>query len=118
MRTDVEAQLDWLVRENPDYLITHASNLAVLAELTLRRGIRLPRLRQARSYSEALRPDLRDLARRAWGVEVADGYSCEEAGYIALQCPQHVHYHIQSESLLVEVLDEAGKPADRARSGG
>lgn len=87
VRTDVEEQLEWLQRENPDYLITHASNLAVLAELTLRRGVRLPNLRQVRSYSEALRPDLRELVRAAWGVEVADIYSCEEAGQIALSVP-------------------------------
>lgn len=116
-RTDVETQLDWLVRENPDYLITHASNLAALAELTLRRGSRLPNLRQARTYSEALRPEMRDLVRRAWDVEVADVYSCEEAGYIALQCPRHEHYHVQSENLLVEVLDDAGKPCGPGETG-
>ncbi len=117
VRTDVEKQLDWLVRENPDYLITHASNLQALAELSLRRGVRLPRLRQARSYSEALRPDLREAVRAAWGVEVADGYSCEEAGYIALQCPRHEHYHVQSENLLVEILDEAGRPCVPGETG-
>jgi phenylacetate-CoA ligase len=57
VRTSIEKQLDWLVQQNPDYLITHASNLLALAELSLRRGIRLPRLRQARSFSEALRSD-------------------------------------------------------------
>jgi phenylacetate-CoA ligase len=35
-------------------------------------------------------------------------YSSDEAGYIALQCPEGEHYHVQSESLLLEVLDAAG----------
>jgi len=117
VRTDVEKQLDWLVREDPDYLITHASNLHALAASSLKRGIRLPRLRQARSYSEALRPDLRELVRAAWGVEIADGYSCEEAGYIALQCPRQAHYHVQAENLLVEILDEAGRPCAPGETG-
>lgn len=117
VRTDVDKQLDWLVREDPDYLITHASNLHALAVSSLKRGIRLPRLRQARSYSEALRPELRETVRAAWGVEVADGYSCEEAGYIALQCPRHEHYHIQSENLLVEILNEAGRPCCPGETG-
>ena len=115
--TDVGRQLDWLVREDPDYLITHASNLHALAELSLKRGIRLPRLRQARSYSEALRPDLRETVRAAWGVEVADAYSCEEAGVIALQCPRHAHYHVQAENLLVEVVDEDGRPCAPGETG-
>lgn len=117
VRTDVEKQLDWLISENPDYLITHASNLGVLAELTLRRGVQLPKLRQARTYSEALRPDLRDTVRKAWGVEVADVYSGEEAGYIALQCPICEHYHVQSENLLVEILDESGRPCEPGEIG-
>lgn len=117
VRTDVGRQLDWLAREDPDYLITHASNLHALAELSLRRGVRLPRLRQARTYSEALRPDLRGIVRQAWGVGIADGYSCEEAGYIALQCPHHEHYHVQSENLLVEILDEAGQPCPPGATG-
>lgn len=117
VRTDVEKQLDWLAREDPDYLITHASTLHALAQLAPRRNIRLPRLRQARTYSEALRPDLRELVRAAWGVGIADGYSCEEAGYIALQCPRHEHYHVQAECLLVEVLDEDGRPCAPGGTG-
>ena len=108
--TDTNEQLDWLLREDPDYLLTHASNLGALAEQSLRRGVRLPRLRQARTFSEALRPALRDVVRRAWGVGIADVYSCEEAGYIAFQCPGHEHYHVQSESLLVEIVDAHGMP--------
>jgi phenylacetate-CoA ligase len=117
VRTDVDKQLDWLIRENPDHLITHASNLLSLAELSLRRGVRLPRLRQVRSYSETLRAGLRDTVRAAWGVEVADIYSCEEAGYIALQCPRHEHYHVQAENLLVEILDETGQPCRPGETG-
>ena len=108
VRADVATQLEWLQREDPDYLITHASNLAALAELSLGRGLRLPRLKQARTLSETLRPDLRDTVRAAWGVEIVDTYSCSEAGVIALQCPQHEHYHVQSENLVVELLRPDG----------
>ncbi|MEO8224087.1 MAG: phenylacetate--CoA ligase family protein [Gammaproteobacteria bacterium] len=117
VKADTSSQLDWLVREDPDYLLTHASNLGALAELSLRRGVRLPRLRQARSFSEALRPELRDTVRASWGVDVADVYSCEEAGYIGLQCPKHEHYHAQAESLVVEVLDPEGKPCTAGQTG-
>ena len=117
VRTDTSEQLDWLLQEDPDYLITHTSNLGALAELSLRKRVRLPRLRQARSFSEALRPALRETVRAAWGVEIADVYSCEEAGYIALQCPQHEHYHVQAENLIVEILDADGKPCAPGETG-
>lgn len=117
VHTDTGQQLEWLQAENPNYLLTHASNLGALAALSLERGVRLPRLRQARTYSEALRPDLRERVRAAWGVEIADMYSCEEAGYIALQCPLHEHYHVQGENLLVEVLRPDGTPCEVGETG-
>ena len=107
---DAASQLEWLERENPDYLITHPSMAAELARLAIEHGTRLPRLREVRTYGELLMPETRALCREAWAVPVTDTYSSNEVGYIALQCPQHEHYHVQSESLLVEVLDDAGAP--------
>ena len=109
IRADIDRQLDWLVQEDPDYLITHPSNLKALAARAVERGLRLPRLKQLRSFGEVLSNDTRELCRQAWGAEIADTYSAEETGYIALQCPLGA-YHVQAESLLVEILDEKGVP--------
>ena len=117
VRTVTSEQLAWLGREDPHYLVTHASNLGALAALSIELGLRLPNLRQVRTYSEALRPDLRDMVRAAWGVEIADVYSSEEAGVIALQCPLHEHYHAQSENLIVEVLRPDGKACRPGETG-
>jgi phenylacetate-CoA ligase len=37
-------------------------------------------------------------------------YTAQEAGYLALQCPAFDHYHVQSEGVIVEILDENGRP--------
>lgn len=105
---DLDEQLQWLADENPDYLLSLATNIHALAERSIEVGIRLPRLKQARTYAEMLRPDTRRLVREAWGVPLIDGYSSEELGYMALQCPVSENYHVQSECLIVEVLDECG----------
>ncbi len=115
--TDVARQLEWLQREDPDYLITHPTNLGALAELSIKLGVRLPKLRQARTSGEALRVDLRATVRGAWNVDVTDIYSCSEAGVIALQCPLHEHYHVQSENLIVEVLRPDGKACRPGETG-
>jgi phenylacetate-CoA ligase len=60
---------------------------------------------------------LRAACREAFGVGVADMYSASETGYIALQCPVHDHYHVQSEAVLVEVLNEAGRPCGPGEIG-
>jgi phenylacetate-CoA ligase len=70
-----------------------------------------------RTFAEMLRPETRRLVREAWGVAVADSYSSEELGYIALQCPDTEGYHVQSESLIVEVLDDAGMPCNPGETG-
>ena len=108
-RDDIDLQVDWLVQEKPQYLLTHASNLRALAVRCIERGLRLESLAEARSYSERLPEDLRSLVRRAWNASLSDMYSANEVGYIALQCPRTEVYHVQSEGALVEVLDANGR---------
>lgn len=110
LSADLDEQLRWLEQENPDYVISYATNIQMLARRSLELGLRLPRLKQARTYGEMLRPDARAEVRAAWGVEIVDSYSSEELGYIASQCPQCEHYHVQAEGLIVEVLDASGAP--------
>ena len=110
IKADMGTQVQWLVQQDPDYLLSHPSNIRALAQLCLDKNIRLPRLREVRTFGETLGPDLRSLCREVWGVPLVDAYSSEEVGYIALQCPDHEHYHVQAESLLVEVLNDQGKP--------
>lgn len=110
IRTDLPRQLEWLQRHDPDYLLSHPTNLRELAKLSQARGVALPRLREVRTFGECLPPDLRALCADAWNARVTDVYSAEEVGYIALQCPEREHYHLQSEHVLVEILDDADRP--------
>jgi phenylacetate-CoA ligase len=117
IRADTAHQLEWLQQHDPAYLLSHPTNLRELARLALKEGIKLPQLREVRCFGETLPPDLRALCREAWGAKVTDVYSAEEVGYIALQCPEHEHYHLQSEHLLIEVLDDRGKPCGAGEIG-
>ncbi|MGH7124669.1 MAG: hypothetical protein ACREFI_09880, partial [Stellaceae bacterium] len=72
---------------------------------------------QVRSVVEIVDPALRHICREAWGAEIVDTYSCEEAGYLALQCPQHRHFHVQMESSLVEILDARDRPCAVGETG-
>ena len=113
----VEQQLEWLQRENPDYVLSHPTMLHALAAKSLEAGVTLPALRQLITISEILRPATREICREAWGVSIADMYTTREVGYIALQCPAHEHYHVQSEATYVEILDEAGEPCAPGQTG-
>jgi phenylacetate-CoA ligase len=108
-RAGVDAQLEWLRRHGPHYLQTSPGNAAALARASIERGIRFPALREVRTSGEPVGPATRQLCRDAWNVPLTDLYAADEAGCIALQCPESEHYHVQSESVLVEVLDRQNK---------
>jgi len=110
VRNDVSFQAEWLIRQDPDYLLSLPSNLGALARHFEETGMRLPSLRQVSSYGETVTPGLRDACRRAWGTELVDMYSTQEIGFIAIQCPDAQTYHVQSEAVYVEVLGGDGRP--------
>lgn len=109
--TPVAQQIEWLRRQDPDYLLSHPSLLARLAAEAPDGALRLGRLRQVTTVAETLRPAARAAIEAAFGVPVVDVYSAREAGYLALECPDRPgSYHVQSESVRLEVLDGAGRP--------
>ena len=115
--TDTDRQLDWLLRQDADILLTFPSNALDLAAMCRARGIRLPRLREVRLVSEAIDAPGKQLLRDTWNVAVTDAYSAQEVGYIALQCPTHDHYHVQAESVFVEIIDDEGRACEAGRVG-
>lgn len=115
--TPIPAQANWLREQNPDYLLSYPTNIRALAKHCIAEGIGLPRLREVRSMGEVIGSDLRDLCRRAWNAHLVDIYSCQEAGYLAMQCPEGETYHVQSESVVLELLRNDGIPCAPGEAG-
>jgi len=113
----LDRQAEIIASRDPEYLLLYPSAALALSEHFRRRKLELGRLREVRTYAEPLGADVRRACREQWGVPVTDMYSAEEVGYIALQCPRHEHYHVQSESVLVEVLDDDGEPCAAGEVG-
>ena len=113
----IEQQAQWLMRHEPVYVLTYPSLILALARYFQENGLQLPDLREIRTFGEVLEPIVRTACREAFGVDVVDSYSTQEVGYLALQCPDHEHYHVQAEDLLVEVLDDQGRPCEPGQMG-
>ena len=113
----ITEQAEWLVRQDPNYLMTFPSNLKMLAAHCREHGLKLPRLDLVTTMAEVLSPDVREECRLAWDVSVIDVYSAQEVGIIALQCPVGEDYHVQSETILVEVVNEQGEPCRPGETG-
>ena len=105
-----DQQIEWLERQQPDYLHVFATIALDLLRHIRARGGGPRQLRHVTTFAEMLAPETRTLCRELWGIELADIYSGRDVGVIALQCPENEHYHVQSEGILVEVLDERDRP--------
>ncbi|MDP7651264.1 MAG: hypothetical protein QGF38_06140 [Rhodospirillales bacterium] len=117
IRTSISEQLAWLEQVDPDYLLTCPSNLRALFQRCAQTGLSFPKLREVATRDELLDPDLRAKCRQIWGLPIVDAYSAEEVGMITFQCPEHPHYHVQAESILVEIVDDQGRPCRAGESG-
>lgn len=116
--TDVRQQASWLAKLGPEYLLTYPSNLAALLEAVAEAGLSIAGLREIRTIGEIIPEELRRSVAEFPDVRLTDLYSSRELGVIALQCPTSGLYHIQAESLLVEVIDDRGQachPGDIGR---
>jgi phenylacetate-CoA ligase len=113
---DFASHLDWLVAEKPDYLNINPTLAAALARLHLERGYPRLAIQQIMSTGGTVTDEARALCREAWGAEFTDRYSSEEIGWLAFQCPHHIHYHV-AETVLVEIVDSAGRPCKPGETG-
>ena len=112
----ISAQLTWLQHENPHHLLTYPSNLAALAKAAREKDLAFPQLTYLSTFGEVLTPEIRRICRSVWKLPIADIYSCQEIGVVALQCPEHEHYHVQ-ETVIVEVLDDHDRPCQPGQMG-
>lgn len=117
IESSIAQQAEWLARVNPDYLRGYPTNLLSLARYCTDNDIELPKLKQCLSFGELLHPHVRDACRETWGVEIADSYSSQELGYMSLQAPGHTHQLVQSDFVLLEVINRDGRPCEVGEVG-
>jgi phenylacetate-CoA ligase len=118
LRVGLSELTDRLFEQEPGYLLAHAGALVGIVNECERRGARPRGLRELRSFGEMVPDDLAERSRRILGVPRVDIYSCQEAGTLAMQCPEHPdRLHVQSENVLLEVVDKDNQPVKPGEVG-
>lgn len=120
LQTDIPRQAEWLRKVMPAYLLTYPNNLSALLDLAEadpvdRAG--LGSLLQVRTIGETLHDSLRERCREVLGVGIADLYSTQEIGVIAIECPQGGGFHVMSEGLVLELLRDDDQPCVAGEMG-
>ena len=112
-----EALLGWLRGQEAPYLTTTASMALQLSRLALERPGGARPLDAVLTLGEVVRPEHRDAVRAAFGARIIDCYSCEEAGWLAFQCPAHEHYHSLASTVHVEIVGDDNRPVGPGEEG-
>ena len=115
-RYSMESHLEWLRLHQPNYLKCSPFVAANLAKLALETGQTIPILAVISQW-ESVSLSQRKLCFDAFGAKIIDRYSCEEIGWIAIQCPKYDHLHVMSGTVLVEILDSEGRPCGAGEAG-
>ena len=111
-------QIHWITKERPPYILSYPTNLHALALRCQEIGLQMPWLKSLITFSEALSPGQREVIEATFGVLVEDMYSAAEVSMIAVQCPDAPeNYHVQSENVLMEVVDDDGNPCATGETG-
>lgn len=98
----------------PEVIESCPSVLIRLAQVALQDPSHAPRVPYAVTVGEMLARSARKLIENSLHCELYDRYGTEEFGTVGLECDQHNGYHIHPESVVVEVVNAAGK---RVREG-
>jgi phenylacetate-coenzyme A ligase PaaK-like adenylate-forming protein len=102
----------------PRMLFGYPSALAHIARHAERRGVRMDDLgiRVAFVTAELLYGGHREQIERTFGCPVANGYGGRDAGFVAHECPEG-RMHVTAEDIVVEILDNAGRPTPSGTVG-
>lgn len=102
----------------PQALVGYAGNLVELARYARdNRNLLKWRAHTLVTGAEGLQPGQRQLLGEQLADKVFMSYGSREFMLIGMECSQHCGYHISSDNLFVEVVDDDGKPVRAGQTG-
>lgn len=92
-KVTVSDQIDWLLRIQPDYLVTYPSAAVAILKQCMACGISFTP-QAVLTIGEVLDEESRAFIEAESDGPVIDSYGAQEVGLIAIQCPKTHRYHI------------------------
>ena len=112
-----KTQVEVLKRIRPDVIRGNSHELATLARAVQRDGIEKIRPRLVFQMGHLLDENTRKLIESALHTKVFDFYASTEVGLVAWECSERRGYHINMDSVVLEVLDSNGDPVSPGERG-
>ena len=108
IHASLEQHWEWIQRLRPAYLAATPALVRSYAKIVSDNADLF--LKRVMTTGEVVDASLRALVAKRLGATIHDKYATQEAGCMAIQCPDTLAYHVQSEAVIVEVVDDNGKP--------
>ncbi|MFQ5568401.1 MAG: phenylacetate--CoA ligase family protein [Rhodothermales bacterium] len=112
----LDTTLDLIEKYSIKHLWGFPGSLYFLSLRAIENGWNRP-LRSIVTWGDNLLPYYRIIIEKAFRTRVHDTYGCQEGMQIAAQCGHGDHYHIHSLDVIVEYLDDEGKPVAPGEPG-
>lgn len=113
----VPAVLRQMQRYRPDVVVGYTNPLYEFARSLKERGLQGPPLRGVVVGAEKLHGHQREAIEQAFQAPVFETYGSREFMMMAGECDRHAGLHLVFEHLLVEVVDDDGRPANPGTEG-
>ena len=104
-----EELLQHLRKVSAVYMTAPASMPFEAAQHLLEQQQHIP-IKRIIGYGFAFEPEFAPAISNAFGAKLANLYSSTEGGRMAYTCGDHRHYHVNAETVLVEILDDENRP--------
>ncbi len=114
--TDNIYRLELMQRLNVAYLATTPGGALLLAEAARAKGIAL-RLQAVLTRGATANPYVQDELAAVFDARTIEMYSSKECGTIGHPCSSGGGWHVNAESMLVEVLDDSNEPVAAGEEG-
>lgn len=108
-------QLERLLKIKPDIIKGYTSIIKTIAQEIKTRGIEGIRPLLVLCTAEFIRKEDRNFISDTFGTEVIDYYSATECGLIAWECRKHSGYHINSDNIILELINDSDKATEKQK---
>ena len=116
LETSLEERLAHLEKVGASYLFGQG-NFPLAASIEMaKRGRHLP-LDAVVSHGVQVDEQFHFAMKESFGARFFAMYSSKEGGRMAHMCPMSHRYHVNAECVLLEILDESGKPCPPGQAG-
>ena len=109
--------IELLLRQRPDVICGYPSTLRHVADGLRRRWADRVRPRLVLCGGEVLAAAARRAIEDAFTSPVFDFYGAHEFNLLAWQCPHDDAYHVCDDNVLVEIVDDSGRPVEVGEVG-